>query len=138
MIVFSLMQLAFTGLILALFGWVFVGLFILVSFLSFSLLEIVNYLEHYGLERDELDTGRYEKVSHHHSWNSDHIVSRMFLFELTRHSDHHAVASRKYQILRTFEDAPQLPTGYPGMILVALLPPLWFWIMNPLARAARA
>jgi alkane 1-monooxygenase len=136
MIVFSVMQLLFSGLMLALFGWVFLALFVLVSFLSFSLLEIVNYLEHYGLEREQMDNGRYEKVSHHHSWNSDHIVSRMFLFELTRHSDHHAVASRKYQILRSFDDAPQLPTGYPGMILVALLPPLWFRIMNPRARGA--
>jgi alkane 1-monooxygenase len=138
MIVFSVMQLAFCALMLVLFGWVFLVLFLLISFLSFSLLEIVNYLEHYGLERDQLDNGRYEKVSHHHSWNSDHIVSRMFLFELTRHSDHHAVASRKYQILRTFDDAPQLPTGYPGMILVALFPPLWFRIMNPLIRSAQS
>jgi alkane 1-monooxygenase len=138
MMVFMVMQLAFCGLMLALFGWVFLLLFVLVSFLSFSLLEIVNYLEHYGLERDQLENGRYEKVSHHHSWNSDHIISRMFLFELTRHSDHHAAASRKYQILRTFDDAPQLPTGYPGMILVALFPPLWFRIMDPLAMRARS
>jgi alkane 1-monooxygenase len=138
MIIFSFMQVAFFGLILLLFGWVFAALFLLVSFVSFSLLEIVNYLEHYGLQRGELERGRYEKVSHHHSWNSDHTISRMFLFELTRHSDHHAVASKKYQVLRTFEDAPQLPTGYPGMILIALVPPLWFRIMDPRARAARS
>lgn len=116
------------------FGAAFAGIFMMVSFLSFSLLEAVNYLEHYGLERRKQSNGRYEKVTHHHSWNSDHILSRMFLFELTRHSDHHAVASRKYQILRTFEDSPQLPTGYPGMILLALIPPIWFWVMDPLVE----
>ena len=116
------------------FGATFAGLFMIVSFLSFSLLEAVNYLEHYGLERHKQSNGRYEKVTHHHSWNSDHILSRMFLFELTRHSDHHAVASRKYQILRTFEDSPQLPTGYPGMILLTLIPPVWFKVMDPLVE----
>ena len=77
---------------------------------------------------------KYEKVDHHHSWNSDHIVSRMFLFELSRHSDHHMVASRHYQVLRSLDESPQLPTGYPGMILLAMIPPLWFRVMNPLVR----
>jgi alkane 1-monooxygenase len=137
MILFVLLQLGLCGLLTALFGWAFLGLFLMTAFLSFSLLELVNDLEHDGLERSALPSGRYERVSHHHSWNSDHVVSRMFLFELTRHSDHHAVASRKYQTLRTFEDSPQLPTGYPGMMLLALVPPLWFRIMDPLALAAR-
>lgn len=138
MIIFTVAQILFCVLILFLFGWAYLGLFLITSFLSFSLLEVVNYLEHYGLERDKKSNGRYEKVSHHHSWNSDHILSRMFLFELTRHSDHHAVASRKYQVLRTHEDAPQLPTGYPGMILIALVPPLWFKIMDPLVEKAQS
>jgi alkane 1-monooxygenase len=138
MLVFFLTQLLLCVTIQYLFGWTFLGLFILTAFLSFSLLEVVNYLEHYGLERDIKSNGRYEKVSHHHSWNSDHVLSRMFLFELTRHSDHHAVASRKYQVLRTHDDAPQLPTGYPGMILIALIPPLWFRIMNPLVEQAKS
>lgn len=106
-------------------------LFIIQAVLSFSLLECVNYLEHYGLSRHEKRPGRFEPVSEHHSWNSDHIVSRYLLFELTRHSDHHAHAHRKYQTLRSFNTSPQLPTGYPGMILLALLPPIWFAIMNP-------
>lgn len=135
MIQFSVLQLMFCGYIYWLFGPAFLGVFLLTSFLSFSLLEAVNYLEHYGLERI-MKNGRYEKVTHHHSWNSDHILSRMFLFELTRHSDHHAVASRKYQVLRTHDDAPQLPTGYPGMILLALVPPLWFRVMDPLIEKA--
>ena len=132
MIQFMIVQSAFSFLIFYLFGFEYLILFLIVAFLSFSLLEVVNYLEHYGLERQKKSNGRYEKVTHHHSWNSDHILSRMFLFELTRHSDHHAVASRKYQILRTFDDSPQLPTGYPGMILLALIPPLWFKVMDPL------
>ncbi len=109
--------------------------FVSSSVLAFSLLEAVNYLEHYGLER-RMESKRYEKVDHHHSWNSDFVISRMFLFELSRHSDHHATASRKYQVLRTFDDSPQLPTGYPGMILLALFPPLWFKIMDPLVEQA--
>ncbi len=135
MIQFSVLQVVFCGLIFVLFGATFLGVFLITSFLSFSLLEAVNYLEHYGLER-KINNGRYEKVTHHHSWNSDHVLSRMFLFELTRHSDHHAVASRKYQVLRTHDDAPQLPTGYPGMILLALVPPLWFRVMDPLIDKA--
>jgi alkane 1-monooxygenase len=134
MIQFTICELLMILLMYLWFGATVAGIFVIVSFLSFSLLEAVNYLEHYGLERHKKDNGRYEKVTHHHSWNSDHILSRMFLFELTRHSDHHAVASRKYQILRTFDDSPQLPTGYPGMILLALFPPIWFHVMDPLVE----
>lgn len=115
-------------------GWDVALVFLVCCVLSFSLLEAVNYLEHYGLERHMGENDRYEKVDHHHSWNSDHVVSRMFLFELSRHSDHHAVASREYQVLRSFEESPQLPTGYPGMILIALFPPLWFRVMDPLVE----
>ncbi len=109
--------------------------FIASSVVAFTLLEAVNYLEHYGLER-RMNEDRYEKVDHHHSWNSDFVISRMFLFELSRHSDHHATASRKYQVLRSFDDSPQLPTGYPGMIVLALFPPVWFRVMDPLVEKA--
>ncbi|HUH75159.1 MAG TPA: alkane 1-monooxygenase [Chitinophagales bacterium] len=95
------------------------------------LLETVNYIEHYGLLRNEISSGRYEKVKPIHSWNSNHSLGRLLLFELTRHSDHHYNAGRKYQILRHFDQSPQMPTGYPGMMVVALIPPLWFKIMNP-------
>lgn len=98
--------------------------------IGFLLLETVNYIEHYGLMRKEISPGRYEKVKPHHSWNSNHTLGRLLLFELTRHSDHHYNAGRKYQILRHFDDAPQMPTGYPGMMIAALIPPLWFKIMN--------
>lgn len=131
MLQFALIQtLWLVGLTLV-FGMGFVPIYILTAFLSFSLLEIVNYIEHYGLERERDASGRYERVDEHHSWNSDHVVSRALLFELTRHADHHAHASRPYPILRSLEKGPQLPTGYPGMILVALVPPVWFRVMDP-------
>ena len=72
----------------------------------------------------------YERVMPHHSWNSDHMVGRLMLFELSRHSDHHFIASRKYQILRHIDESPQMPTGYPGMMLLSTIPPLWFAVMN--------
>ena len=100
------------------------------SILSFSLLEAVNYIEHYGITRRRLPNGKYERVEHLHSWNASHLISNFFLFQLQRHSDHHAYANRPYQILRHFEDSPQLPAGYPTMIILALFPPIWFAIMN--------
>ena len=92
--------------------------------------ETVNYLEHYGLTRQKTANGNYERVRPIHSWNSNHAIGRAILFEVTRHSDHHYLSSRKYQVLRSLEEAPQLPTGYPLMILCALIPPLWFFIMH--------
>ena len=97
---------------------------------GFSLLEIVNYLEHYGLERRRLPNGKYERVTPLHSWNSNHLVTNGFLYHLQRHSDHHAWPARRYQTLRNFPEAPQLPTGYAGMILLAAVPPLWFKVMD--------
>ena len=100
------------------------------------LLETVNYLEHYGLQRSH--NGRsYERVRPHHSWNSDHRLGRALLFELSRHSDHHAHPKRPFSVLRSFPDAPQLPTGYPGMVLLALIPPAFFAVMNPRLDALR-
>lgn len=104
--------------------------FILAAFVGILLLETVNYIEHYGLVRKQKDTGKYERPLPHHSWNSNHVIGRLLLFELSRHSDHHYQASRKYQILRHHEDSPQMPTGYPGMIVMALFPPIWFAIMH--------
>jgi len=116
--------------------YIFLGLKCMLAFIGaatigFVLLEIVNYIEHYGLQRKMLPNGAYEKVKPHHSWNSEHELGRILLFELTRHSDHHYNASRKYQILRHFDNAPQMPSGYLAMIPLALIPPLWFRIMNP-------
>jgi alkane 1-monooxygenase len=104
------------------------------SIIGFTLLEVINYVEHYGLARHKSENG-FKRVLPIHSWNSNHPMGRLMLFELTRHSDHHYKASRKYQILRHFEDAPQMPTGYPGMIVLSLIPPLWFAVMNPRVNA---
>lgn len=94
------------------------------------LLESINYVEHYGLRRLKTKSGRYERVKEIHSWNSNHVLGRIVLYELTRHSDHHYISSKKYQVLNCHEDSPQLPYGYPTSILISLCPPLWFYIMN--------
>ncbi len=128
--VYTCLPLLLAVLMFALGGWIGVGFFFLQSFLAFSSLEAVNYIEHYGIQRKLLANGKYERVNPLHSWNSNHLISNLFLFQLQRHSDHHANASRPYQILRHFEESPQLPFGYPVMILLALCPPIWFAIMN--------
>lgn len=97
---------------------------------GFSLLEVVNYLEHYGLLRRQGADGRFERCKPEHSWNSNHIVTNVFLYHLQRHSDHHAHPTRKYQALRHFEHAPQLPSGYAAMVLLAYVPPIWFKVMD--------
>jgi alkane 1-monooxygenase len=94
------------------------------------LLEIVNYIEHYGLQRRRLANGRPEPVAPHHSWNADFTISNWLLFNLQLHSDHHAHVQRPFEALRTMPQAPQLPAGYPTLVLVALLPPLWFALMD--------
>jgi len=130
MLRFQVIQVVFTLGIGLIFGLAVMGYFIGAAIMGFLLLETVNYIEHYGLERQQKgDT--YERVMPRHSWNSDHIIGRIVLFELSRHSDHHYIASRKYQILRHIDESPQMPTGYPGMMLLATIPPLWFSIMNP-------
>jgi alkane 1-monooxygenase len=96
-----------------------------------SLLEVVNYLEHYGLQRQKKADGSYERCQPQHSWNSNHIVTNVLLYHLQRHSDHHANPTRSYQTLRNFEGVPSLPSGYAAMILIAYLPPLWFRLMDP-------
>jgi alkane 1-monooxygenase len=130
MIRYILIQLSFCALIFALFGLKGLLGFLAVAFIGILLLETVNYIEHYGLTRKKSQGEAYERVLPVHSWNSNHVIGRLLLFELSRHSDHHYKASRKYQILRHFEDSPQMPTGYPGMIVLALVPPLWFYVMH--------
>ena len=120
----------FAGLT-AWFGWVVLPFLVIQAVYGFSLLESVNYLEHYGLRRQKLDNGRYERCQPRHSWNNNHIVTNVLLYQLQRHSDHHANPTRPYQALRHFDEAPQLPTGYAGMILLAYIPPLWRRVMDP-------
>ena len=131
MLNFQVIQYAAVALLFYYFGIIAALAFVGAACLGILLLETINYVEHYGLERSQKDNGRYERVRPHHSWNSNHSIGRALLFELTRHSDHHAYASRKYTALRHFDNSPQLPYGYPGMILIALVPSLWFSIMNP-------
>jgi alkane 1-monooxygenase len=97
---------------------------------GFPLLEVVNYLEHYGLLRQKRPDGRYERTRPEHSWNSNNVASNVLLYHLQRHSDHHANPTRRFQALRHVDEAPQLPTGYAGMILLALVPPLWRRVMD--------
>jgi len=130
MIQFQIAQLCYLLAVGWIFGWQMVLFATAVAVFGFLMLECVNYIEHYGLRRKLLPNGRYEKVSPRHSWNSDHELGRIMLYELTRHSDHHFKATRKYQILRHIDQSPQLPLGYPASILMALVPPLWFRIMN--------
>jgi alkane 1-monooxygenase len=112
------------------FGPIVLPYLILQAVLGFSLLEVVNYLEHYGLLRQPRDDGRYERTRPEHSWNSNNVASNVLLYHLQRHSDHHANPIRRYQALRHVEEAPQLPTGYAGMIVLAAFPPLWRRVMD--------
>lgn len=105
---------------------------IIVGVISFLFLETINYIEHYGLRRFKTASGRYERVKEIHSWNSNHSIGRIVLYELTRHSDHHFRASKKYQVLDSYEESPELPYGYPSSIILSLVPPLWFRTVNPL------
>jgi len=130
MLVFQLIQLIFVVLILLIFGWKTACLFMVAASIGGLLLETVNYIEHYGLTRKKTTETSYERVQPFHSWNSNHVIGRLMLFELSRHSDHHYMASRKYQILRHIDTSPQMPTGYPGMILLSLFPPAWFYVMH--------
>jgi alkane 1-monooxygenase len=114
----------FAGLAIA-FGPVVLPYLLLQAVLGFSLLEVVNYLEHYGLLRQKKEDGRYERCRAEHSWNSNNVASNVLLYHLQRHSDHHANPTRRYQALRHVDEAPQLPTGYAGMIVLAWIPPLW-------------
>jgi alkane 1-monooxygenase len=113
------------------FGPVVLPFLLLQAVLGFSLLEVVNYLEHYGLLRQKREDGRYQRCLPEHSWNSNNVASNVLLYHLQRHSDHHANPTRRYQALRHVDEAPQLPTGYAGMIVLAWFPPLWRRVMYP-------
>ena len=118
-----------------LFGWMGVVFFLGQSFVAAFTLEVINYIEHYGLHRRVLENGRYERVTPAHSWNSNYFLTNLALFQLQRHSDHHAYAKRRYQVLRHYEESPQLPGGYASMYVLALFPPLWKKVMNPRVAA---
>jgi alkane 1-monooxygenase len=119
------------GVLALIFGPVVLPYLLMQAIIGFSLLEVVNYLEHYGLRRQRRDDGRYERCTPRHSWNSNSVASNVLLYHLQRHSDHHANPMRRYQALRHVDEAPQLPTGYAGMIVLACIPPLWRRVMDP-------
>lgn len=113
-----------------LFGWIMIPFLLVHNFWAWFILTSANYIEHYGLLREKNSRGRYERCQPHHSWNSNFIFSNLMLFNLQRHSDHHANPARRYQSLRNFKDIPQMPIGYHGMYMLAYIPPLWFKIMD--------
>jgi len=129
-ILFIICQISLVAVIGLFLGSKVMLAFILSACFGIFLLEAVNYIEHYGLMRKINPSGRYEKVTPIHSWNSNHLVGRALLFNLSRHSDHHAFVSKEYYLLDNYNHSPQMPTGYPGMILLAMVPPLWFKVMN--------
>ncbi|BCO37311.1 alkane 1-monooxygenase [Mycobacterium heckeshornense] len=124
------MSVVLWGVLIAVFGSALIPFVIIQAVYGFSLLEAVNYLEHYGLLRQKTANGRYERCTPKHSWNSDHLVTNLFLYHLQRHSDHHANPTRRYQTLRSFADAPSLPSGYASMIALTYVPPLWRKVMD--------
>lgn len=119
-------------------GFMLVAFFLTQALFAILLLELINYIEHYGLQRQKLANGLYERVSPCHSWNANHWLSNMILFHLQRHSDHHTYGARPYQILRHVDESPQLPSGYLGMMVLALFPPLWHAVMDKRAIAYQA
>ena len=134
----SALWLVFAAAFTAWLGPAGLAYFIAQGFIAACSLEIINYIEHYGLERTRLPDGRYERTTHLHSWNSDYLLTNLLLFHLQRHSDHHETPRRRYQALLHHDDSPQLPGGYAAMFVLALCPPLWFRIIDPRVEAFRA
>ena len=123
------------GALLVAFGWILLPYLVIQAVMGVLLLETVNYLEHYGMRRQRVNGGRYERVDPSHSWNSNNLATNVLLYHLQRHSDHHANPTRRYQALRDFPESPVLPTGYAGMIVLALVPFAWRRVMDPLVLA---
>ncbi|MEM8788335.1 MAG: alkane 1-monooxygenase [Pseudomonadota bacterium] len=138
--IYGLGALAWLALAWSIAGWAGVGLFLVQAFVAIAHLEVVNYIEHYGLTRRKLDNGRYEPVRPHHSWNANHKVSNWMLINLQRHSDHHYKPARRFPLLQSYDPdtAPQLPFGYPLMMILALVPPAWRRVMRPRLAEWRA
>lgn len=130
MLWFTIIQISYLLTIYYFFGSIGLLVSILAGIVGFLLLETINYIEHYGLKRNLLPSGRYERVTEKHSWNSNHVLGRIMLYELTRHSDHHYKSQKKYQILEYHDVSPQMPFGYPTSMVLSFFPPLWFAIMN--------
>lgn len=136
---YGALQLGMLALAFGIAGWTGLGLFAFQALVAVLHLELTNYIEHYGLTRRHLGDGRYEHVQPHHSWNASHTASNWLLINLQRHSDHHYKPDRRFPLLQTYapDEAPQLPLGYPAMVVAAAIPPLWRRLMNPRVRAWR-
>ena len=130
MLWYTLFQFSYILFIYFLFGPLACFIAIAIGIIAALLLESINYIEHYGLRRKRLESGRYERVREIHSWNSNHVLGRIMLYELTRHSDHHYKSNKKYQLLDYHYTSPQMPYGYPTSMVLSMVPPLWFHIMN--------
>tara|TARA_B100000795_G_scaffold198110_1_gene151987 strand:+ start:2936 stop:3976 length:1041 start_codon:yes stop_codon:yes gene_type:complete len=133
---YTLIQLGYLSGIYLLIGGFATVLGVGIALMGVVLLETINYIEHYGLKRSKMTSGRYERVTEIHSWNSNHILGRILLYELTRHSDHHYRAHKKYQLLEYHDLSPQMPFGYTTSMVLALIPALWFTVMNKLIPVA--
>ncbi len=129
MFIHTIIPWLFQGIILYFFGWPTAMMYLLASIFGISILESQNYFSHYGLERKLNEDGTYERVKAIHSWNSDHLIGRILLFELSRHSDHHFMGAKPYQILESKSDSPLLPFGYPAMLILGYFPFLFKPIM---------
>ncbi|MEO1562018.1 MAG: alkane 1-monooxygenase [Pseudomonadota bacterium] len=138
--IYAGLQLGFLTLSVLLGGWLGLGMFLIQAFIAIGQLELINFIEHYGLTREHLGDGKYEHVKPHHSWNTDFRFTNMLLINLQRHSDHHYKPSRPFPLLQTYgkDEAPQLPMSYPFMCGLALIPPLFRWRMNPKVDRWRA
>ncbi len=136
---YGALQATFLLLALGVGGWAGLGLFLWQALVAVMLLELTNYIEHYGLTRRHLGEGRYEHVLPRHSWNASQTASNWLLINLQRHSDHHYKPDRRFPLLQTYaeDEAPQLPLGYPALVVAAVIPPLWRRVMNPRVRAWR-
>ncbi|NNH26021.1 alkane 1-monooxygenase [Acinetobacter terrestris] len=124
------MSAGFHATMLKLFGKEVIPYLATQAFYGVSLFEVINYIEHYGLMRDKKPDGSYARTMPEHSWNNNNITTNLFLYQLQRHSDHHAYPTRPFQALRNFDEAPELPSGYATMLLPALIPSLWFKMMD--------
>ncbi|WP_396182158.1 alkane 1-monooxygenase [Flavobacterium sp.] len=130
MLWFTIVQVVYLLSVYFYFNYKVTVLAFIAGIVGFLLLETINYIEHYGLKRKKMPSGRYERVTEKHSWNSNHTLGRILLYELTRHSDHHYKSTKEYQILEFHDESPQLPFGYPTSMVLSFIPPLWYSIMN--------
>lgn len=135
MISFNLLHALYIGVIYTIFGGLATLFHLVYSFFIVLMLEAINYLEHYGLQRKLDANGNYESVSIKHSWNAPQVITNWVLFKLQRHSDHHANSYKPYQILESFPESPMLPYGYSVSIILSFIPPIWKKVINPLAEA---